>query len=211
LKDTSVLKTMLLIGLPAKAVLTGVMLFALPLLLASQGFAKEDIGQITMIYAAAVIFASTAVAQYADKTGETGKILFYGGLLTALGLGTISLVGIPAVINWSANTIPATLIILSGVIMVGLAHGLINAPVVTHVAETRIAAELGAGNVAATYRLVERFGHMLGPVIMGQAFVFFGLSWISVGFVGLGVFILTVMFPNPAATATSSNTNASAS
>lgn len=211
LKDMSVLKTMLLIGLPAKAVLTGVMLFALPLLLANQGFAKEDIGQITMIYAAAVIFASTAVAQYADKTGETGRILFYGGVLTAFGLATISLVGIPAIINWSQNTIPATLIILAGVIMVGLAHGLINAPVVTHVAETRIATELGAGNVAATYRLVERFGHMLGPVMMGQAFVFFGLSWISVGFVGLGVFILTVMFPNSAAPANSSNTNASAS
>lgn len=210
MKDMSVVKTMLLIGLPAKAVLTGVVLFALPLLLTGQGFAKEDIGQITMIYAGAVIFASTAVAQYADKTGETGKVLFYGGVLTALGLGTISLVGMPAIINWSSNTIPATLLILAGVVMVGLAHGLINAPVVTHVAETKVADALGAGNVAATYRLVERFGHMLGPVIMGQAFALFGLSWASVGFVGLGIFVLTVMFPDPAAPVKSSNTNASA-
>ena len=207
MKDVSFLKTMLLIGVPAKAVLTGVVLFALPLLLTNQGYAKEDIGQITMIYAAAVIFASTAVAQYADRTGETGRVLFYGGILTAAGLGTISLVGMPSIINWSSNTVPATLIILAGVIMIGLAHGLVNAPVVTHVAETKVAATLGASNVAATYRLVERFGHMLGPVIMGQIFIYFGLSWAAVGFVGLGVFILAVMFPNPAVPAKSSNSN----
>jgi MFS family permease len=207
MKDVSFLKTMVLIGVPAKAVLTGVVLFALPLLLTNQGYAKEDIGQITMIYAAAVIFASNAVAQYADRTGETGRVLFYGGILTAAGLGTISLVGMPSIINWSSNTFPATLIILAGVIMVGLAHGLVNAPVVTHVAETRIAASLGAGNVAATYRLVERFGHMLGPVIMGQIFIYFGLSWAAVGFVGLGIFILSVLFPNPAAVTASSKSN----
>lgn len=197
MKDASFLKTMLLIGVPAKAVLTGVVLFALPLLLTNHGYAKEDIGQITMIYAIAVIFASTAVAQYADRTGETGRVLFYGGLLTAAGLGTISLVGISSIINWSTNSIPATLIIMAGVIMVGLAHGLVNAPVVTHVAETKVASSLGAANVAATYRLVERFGHMLGPVIMGQMFLYFGLSWAAVGFFGLGVFILAVLFPNP--------------
>jgi hypothetical protein len=211
LKDTSFLKTMLLIGVPAKSVLTGVVLFALPLLLTNQGYAKEDIGQITMLYAASVIFASTAVAQYADRTGETGKVLFYGGILTAVGLGTISLVGLPSIINWNSNTVPATLIILVGVIMIGLAHGLINAPVVTHVAETKLAARLGAGNVAATYRLVERFGHMLGPVIMGQMFLYFGLSWAAVGFVGLGVFVLAVLFPNPVAQVESSKSNQSVS
>lgn len=210
MKDASFLKTMLLIGVPAKAVLTGVVLFALPMLLAKQGFAKEDIGQITMVYAAAVIFASTAVAQYADRTGETGKVLFYGGLLTAAGLGTISLVGMSAIIDWNTNTIPATLLILAGVIMVGLAHGLVNAPVVTHVAETQVAASLGAGNVAATYRLVERFGHMIGPVIMGQCFAYFGLTWSAVGFVGLAVFILAALFPTPAETQKSAKTDATA-
>ena len=52
IRDSEFLRSILLIGVPAKAVLTGVVLFGLPLLLSEQGFAKEDIGQITMLYAA---------------------------------------------------------------------------------------------------------------------------------------------------------------
>ena len=51
-KDIQFLKTMFLIGIPAKAILTGIIIFALPLLLSQRGYPQEDIGQIIMVYAA---------------------------------------------------------------------------------------------------------------------------------------------------------------
>ncbi|MCA0406563.1 MAG: MFS transporter [Proteobacteria bacterium] len=196
LRNGPFLKSMLLIGVPAKAVLTGVLLFALPLLLTKAGYAREDIGQITMVYAGAVIVASSLISAYTDRSGQTERILVAGGALTALGLVLISFAGLDMFAGKDASGLGMTALIVVGVTVVGISHGFINAPVVTHVAESEIAGELGVANVASTYRLVERLGHMTGPVIMGQVFLFFGPSWSTIGWVGAGVLLLTILFPS---------------
>lgn len=196
LRNGPFLKSMLLIGVPAKAVLTGVVLFALPMLMTKQGYAREDIGQFTMVYAGAVIMASSLVATYADRSRQTERILVAGGTLTAIGLIVVSLVGLDMFSGKDVHPAWITGLIVVGVSIIGIAHGFINAPVVTHVAESRIAGELGVSNVASTYRLIERLGHMLGPVLMGQVFLYFGPSWSSIGWVGAGILFLTVLFPS---------------
>lgn len=194
------LKSMLLIGVPAKAVLTGIMLFSLPMLLSKAGYAREDIGQFTMVYAGAVILASSMISGYADRSRQTERVLVAGGALTAMGLIVISMVGLDLVSGKDANPAWSTALIAIGVSLVGVAHGFINAPVVTHVAESRIAGELGVNNVASTYRLIERIGHMLGPVLMGQVFLYFGPSWSVIGWVGAAVLFLTILFPSESQT-----------
>lgn len=196
LRNGPFLKSMLLVGVPAKAVLTGVVLFALPMLMTKQGYAREDIGQFTMVYAGAVILASSLVATYADRSRQTERILVAGGALTAVGLIVVSLVGLDMFSGKDVHPAWITGLIVLGVSIIGVAHGFINAPVVTHVAESRIAGELGVSNVASTYRLIERLGHMLGPVLMGQVFLYFGPSWSSIGWVGAGILFLTVLFPS---------------
>jgi predicted MFS family arabinose efflux permease len=193
-KDGHFNRTMLLVGVPAKAILTGVVLFALPLLLAKQGFVREDIGQITMAYAGAVIIASHFMAQKADRSGDTERILFHGACLTGAGLVIISLAGFPNVVNWSTNSGLGTFVIVAGVIMVGVAHGFINAPIVTHVTDASIANQVGATNVAAAYRLLERIGHVMGPLIMGQVFLYQGVSWVSFAVIGCITFLLGALF-----------------
>ena len=136
LRDPQFLKTIWLIGLPAKAVLTGVILFALPLLLIKQGFRQEDVGQITMTYGAAVIAASAWVSARANwRRLSTGSILVLGALLSGCGLLLISTVG------WKPNgfdvalVLPSALVVVIGVIIIGVGHGFINAPVIAQVAE----------------------------------------------------------------------------
>jgi MFS family permease len=196
LSNSAFLKSMFFIGVPAKAVLTGVVIFAMPLLLSSHGFAREDIGQITMVYAAGVIMASTLISKYADQSRQTERVLVYGGMLTALGMLLIATVDLDVISGKGANPALGTFVIVLGISVIGVAHGFINAPVVTHVAESRIAQELGVANVTSTYRLIERFGHMLGPVCMSQLFVFFGASWSLIGCIGIGILALTLMFPD---------------
>jgi hypothetical protein len=89
-----------------------------------------------------------------------------------------------------------------GVVVIGLAHGFINAPVVTHVAHSDLAARIGANPVTTTYRFLERVGHVAGPLVVGQLFLIWGqspqiLAWIGVATVTLGVLFLVSKAPPP--------------
>jgi hypothetical protein len=173
-------------------------LFALPILLTKQGFLKEDVGQIIMVYAAAVILSSHFASVRADSKRDTEGMLFKGAYLTAAGLITMSLVGFPSIVNWDAGNTLGTVLIVTGALIVGLAHGYINAPVVSHVIDSKITPTVGMVNTAATYRLVERLGHVAGPLIMGQIFIFGGLSWTVLMGVGFAILFLGVLFLSPA-------------
>jgi hypothetical protein len=87
-----------------------------------------------------------------------------------------------------------------GVVVVGLSHGFINAPVVTHVAHSSLSQEIGATPVTTTYRFLERIGHVAGPFIVGQLFLLWGqhaevLAWIGVMTTVLGLLFLVKRSP----------------
>jgi predicted MFS family arabinose efflux permease len=193
LRDVDFLKAIGLIGLPAKAVLTGVILFALPLLLANQGFGQEDVGQITMMYAISVIAGSSWVSGRRNGPHATAAILVWGAILSGAGLLLISILG------WKMNLagvsgIPATAVIVTGVMIVGLGHGFINAPVVTQVTGSKISGRLGAVSVAATYRLLERAGHTAGPVVVGQVIAYTASSPLALGWIGGTLIVFGLIF-----------------
>jgi MFS family permease len=202
-RDLEFLKTMILVGVPAKAVLTGVIIFALPLILNTSGYRHEDIGQVIMIYAAAVIVASRFVSRMVDRTGRTTRVLFWGCVLSGLGL---LLIDVDRWVGTAQGGLPfGTAALIIGVAVVGIAHGFVNAPVVTHVADSALAKQMGPSMVTATYRFLERAGHIAGPIIMGQLLSYFGrgsalLSWIGVSFVLFGLlfaFRLAPAQPSP--------------
>ena len=188
LADGQFLRSMAFIGVPAKSIMTGVILFTLPLLLSKHGLANEDIGQITMVYSASVLWASTLVAKRADKQGGIKNILFLGALLSSAGLLAIAAGGrIDA-------PILSIITIIGGVGLVGVAHGFINAPVVTHVSDSPVSTKVGAASVAATYRLLERVGHVVGPGLMGQMLLMFGQDWSTIFWIAGGVAGLAFLF-----------------
>ncbi len=201
LRDPQFMQIILMIGIPAKAVLTGVVLFAMPLLLHAMGFAKEDIGQITMIYAGCVIASSAIAGHLADTSGNCHRLLVWGALLSALGLLVISISGHPAVVASSHAVFWKTSVIVLGSALIGWAHGLINAPVVTHITDTGISARIGDGQTAAVYRLLERAGHMLGPIVVGQLFLAFGTTPEVLGALSVVMVVLALAFHlvNPSA------------
>jgi predicted MFS family arabinose efflux permease len=191
------LKTMFCIGVPAKAILTGAITFALPLLLGQQGFRQEEIGQIIMLYGIGVVVASTYMSRIVDRTGNTEAILFWGAAVSAVGLVLMGSMGSSFFPNQMLNTAA----IIGGVVIVGIAHGFINAPVVTHVAHSQLAQDIGANPVTTTYRFLERIGHVAGPFLVGQYFLIWGqgphvLIWIGIATAALGfLFIIRTDAP----------------
>lgn len=197
INDLAFMKTILLIGIPAKAVLTGVVLFGMPLLLTKLGYHKEDIGQVTMIYAAAVIGASAYVAKLVDQRGRSDAFLFWGSTLTAAGLVLVAALGwAPGVDAVGQGTGQVALIVLA-VVVIGVGHGLINAPILTHVSELDVSARCGSSAIAATYRFLERIGHAIGPMIVGQLLIMSGGSPTVFAWVAAGLLVLGLLFAAP--------------
>jgi len=192
LKNFEFIKTMVTIGLPAKAVLTGVVTFGLPLLLAKGGYAQEDIGQIIMIYAISVVCANRFISVYVDRVGTARGVLFQGALLTAAGLALAAVSGTldPST---SAEYLPTILLVL-GVIMVGVSHGFINAPVVSFIADSKLSKQIGTSTTTATYRFLERIGHVAGPVIVGQLLIWTNFEWSAVAILGGVIAAFGVIF-----------------
>jgi hypothetical protein len=209
MKDLEFVKTILLVGMPAKAVLTGVIIFALPLLLARLEFAQEDIGQIIMLYAAGVLVASRWVSRRVDRAGKTTPVLFWGSVVCGAGLLLIGIGNVAAstgeiVLPYlgefpglAENPQLATGLVIAGVVVLGVAHGFINAPVVTHVAATAAAARIGRSAATATYRFLERVGHVAGPILVGQLLILTGHNPLAIAFVGGAVVLFGVLFLVP--------------
>src|SRR5207244_2937514 len=151
----------------------GTITFALPLLLSQNDYRLEEIGQIIMLYGIGVVAASTYVSRLVDRTGNTEAILFWGAAISGIGLILIGLMGSASVMGSGMGN---TVVVVMGVLVVGVAHGFINAPVVTHVAHSKLAGQIGANQAATTYRFLERIGHVAGPFLVGQFFLIWGQS-----------------------------------
>jgi predicted MFS family arabinose efflux permease len=186
------LRALLLIGAPAKAVLTGAVGFALPLLLGGLSWAPEDIGQIIMLYAAGVLLSGGAAARFVDRTQHSSATLALGGLASALALGCIGVTGL-----WTPSPVLHVILVAGGTLLLGLAHGCINAPVITYIAGTSAATTLGANGAMALYRVVERVGHVLGPLLAGQLLLLSGGGAQAFLWIGAGLLACLLLFLLP--------------
>ena len=185
--------TTLLVGIPAKAVLTGVIIFAMPLVLSNLKLEREDIGQVIMFYALGVLISSHYVSRYADRVGKIRNILVIGLSLSGLGMVVIGSIGWSGFNADNLGPVIVTLVLLAGTFIVGVAHGCINAPVITHIASTSAAQRLGEAPVTAFYRFIERVGHIAGPLVVGQLYFMSNQSPLVIAW--LGVIMLAFAIP----------------
>jgi hypothetical protein len=101
--------------------------------------------------------------------------------------------------EWSAlnslyGELLPTIVIAFGVMIVGMAHGCVNAPVVTHIADLKLARRIGVDATTATYRFLERVGHIAGPIVAGQMFLMIGISPAVVTWFGAATIVLAIVF-----------------
>jgi MFS family permease len=193
LSDFQFVKAIFLVGIVTKAALTGVTIFALPILMARLDYAQEDIGQILMFYSGGVLISSHLVSKLADRTGKTGPLLFWGSIGSGIGLVLIGMMG------WETQAaaqrpLLATAILIAGMAVLGLAHGFINAPIITHIGNTPVAGQVGRASTVAIYRFLERIGHIMGPIIVGQLLLANSLNPITISWIGIATVVLGLTF-----------------
>lgn len=221
LRDREFLSALVLVGIFSKIVLAGVVMFALPLILSRLDMPQEDIGQILMLYAAAGLFSARFGAPVVDHLRNARLTLLGAGIAAGLGMVLVGLItrnpdlaldlaplvgadtagwlaGMVTDFNtWLAGlSLPAaeTLVLAIGVLTMGAAQGLIAAPIITQVGETPAGRAIGTLQAAAHYRLLERVGHVLGPLVVGQILVLTQYSSVTVAVFGVLSVVFSVLF-----------------
>jgi len=141
-------------SVPTKLMLTGYLFYLVPVHLHALGETPPAIGRIMMSYGLIIVMLGPWVSRAADRTGRHALFAGLGGLVG--GIGTLSVLLDPGVAG-----------VLAGVAALGIAHALNNATQLALVPEVCRAecARIGSTSVFAVYRLLERGGSVLGPLL----------------------------------------------
>jgi MFS family permease len=187
--DFRFLKAVVLIAIPTRIIMIGLIVSNLPLVLSRQAYQPDDIGQIMMFYSGGVLISSYFISRVVDRTGRLGMVLFIGLIGSGIGVALVGLMG------WQWNSFPfmATVVLLVGLGILGLSHGFIQAPAITYVNDTRTADSLGRSSATSIYRLYERIGNITGPVLISQLLIWNNqntlvITWIGLGIIAFGLF-----------------------
>jgi MFS family permease len=144
----------MLAAMPAKILLTGVCFYLLPLHVVNVGSTQSMAGRLLMTYAVVMVLMAPLAAALAS-TRERMQWLVGGGLVVS-GVGAACVLG-GADVGW----------LMAAVILIGAGQSLSISAQSALVAEhcPLEIAELGEGVVYGVYRLLERIGNALGPML----------------------------------------------
>lgn len=170
--DRSFLMVTLFSAIPSKIALTGFLYFSAPLFISSLDATKSTGGRVIMLYGLFIICLSSLIAQYADRFKSRLPLILFGGTLGALAIA------IPA-------AMPSLVGLMISIALLGMAHAIAVPSQLTFITETNqtLCARLGLGQVVGIFRLMERVGNILGPIIFGLFISLFGITqaygWLS--------------------------------
>ncbi|MBA7562128.1 hypothetical protein ES708_03777 [subsurface metagenome] len=213
LKDREFIKSLAFVGLIAKMSITGVVLFALPLIMARMNYAKEDIGQAIMLYYIASMLISRYAAKLVDRLDATKIFLFLSNLVGGIGMFVLGLIGVNQITGTTrlpvsaslnrlalafngimATTSLKTLALLICLVLAGVSNGLMAAPILTHITKTKAAKRYGNKSMTATYIFLERIGHVVGPMFVSFLFILSGQKNTAISLFGAITIILGLIF-----------------
>lgn len=177
---------MLLSAVPTKIASTAFLFCLVPLLLTADGASKAEIGRVQMMYFLAFILVSPMAATLSDRWQARRGFITLGGLGTAVSC-------LPILATHALWAPPLAIALF------GLSQALIGAPQLTLVSQ--IARDGGLPETAAIgwYRMIERLGGALGPVLaMAVAVVSsYREAMLGIGLLcGLSALVYWILFRN---------------
>ena len=182
-----------LAAMPAKIILTGICFYLVPLYLVSIGSTQSMAGRVLMTYAVVMVLVVPIAGAFAG-TREQREWLVGAGLLVS-GIGGMLMI-VSSSVPW----------VFASVFLIGLGQSLSITAQSALVSDQCVEAieRMGDHTVYGVYRLLERIGNALGPLIAAGLVMAFGYqqSFVAIGALALAcgaVFLLaTRAGSNPA-------------
>lgn len=182
-----------LAAMPAKILLTGLCFYLMPLYVSSIGDTQSMAGRVLMTYAVAMVVLAPLTASWATSTDRMHWLVGGGLVVSGLG-GVLMLAG--AGVGW----------VFLAVVLVGLGQSM------SISAQSALVSEhcgpeierLGEGTVYGVYRLLERLGNAMGPLLAAVLlrWLDYRLSFVALGglvaFCGIAFLLATRRSTQPA-------------
>lgn len=165
-----------LAAVPAKIALTGFLYYSAPLYLKMLGNNQSTTGRVMMAYGLAIILLSPFIAKLADKFGRLRWFVSLGGFGAAFAMFIIYF-------------FDSTIGLLISISLLGIAHAIGVSPQLALVNDfcKDVVQEVGSGTATGIFRLIERIGNVLGPIIAGLLIAQFDFKG---AFLGIGILCL---------------------
>ena len=179
LSDSRLFAVTVFAAIPGKLILTGFLFYLVPLYLIELGYRLSVVGWMITLYGASTLACASLAARFADRTGRHAAVVAAGGAL--VGLGCLASVYDTA-IGGAFNAVVVAIVAL------GVGHALSltsEIAIVQHAARRR--GGLHQASMVSAYRLAERGGMVLGPIVAGTLAASFGYQG---AIVGIGVILL---------------------
>ncbi len=182
LTNLKFLGLLLLAAVPAKLILVAYCYFLLPLYLTASGHSAATSGRIIMIYSVLMVLFVPIAADMLDRFNQARRVNSQVWFVS-IGIALSGLAGLAMLIP---NDIVAAAVLVS---ILGVAQALSITPqaaMVPQLARAEIAAR-GEATVYGYYRLVERIGSAVGPLVAAAL-----LQWVTFrqSFIVLGAIVL---------------------
>ncbi|MCC2597571.1 MFS transporter [Pusillimonas sp. MFBS29] len=166
--------------IPFSIAQVGLLTYALPLYMDAQGAGSASVGRILMLYGLCVIYIGPWMGRMADHSANKKSWIVLGGLIGSAGL--LSMYFFSGVMAAGA-----------AVVLLAVASCLAGGAQTAYMLSLDNVQRYGAGGATSVMRAADKFGQMLGPLLVGGLFASVGISG---GLALTGVFYLlaTLLF-----------------
>ncbi|MFW7342225.1 MFS transporter [Pollutimonas sp. H1-120] len=156
---------MLLVGciIPFSIAQVGLLTYALPLYAEAYGATAASVGRILMLYGFCVIYVGPYMARLADQSAFKKHWIVAGGLVGSAGLLSL----------YFASGILAAAF---SVVLLALASCLAGGAQTAYMLSLDNVQRYGAGGATSVMRAADKFGQMLGPLMVGGLFASMGIA-----------------------------------
>lgn len=156
LSDRTFFATTVFAAIPTKLLLSGFLFYLAPLYLFELGNSQSAIGRIMMVYGLVTIALTPLISRAADFKGRYSLFVALGGFVA--GGGCLAILTVED--SWT---------VLAAIALMGFGHAAIMAPQLAAIQQIGASGRTGIGQatVVSAFRLLERLGTILGPVVAG--------------------------------------------
>ena len=187
LHDWDFIKTIFFTGFFSKVTLSGVIFFALPLILSKYEFTKSQIGQVIVFYSIGILIGGFLVSRY-KMIKINQKPLMLGLILSALSMISIGL------LEFLHGNIFMTPILIVSLCFLGISHSIISSYLLPNIFNFNITKHLGISHVRPFVLTCERGGNIFGPLIMMELIILFDYSFFPILVFGLVAILFALIF-----------------
>lgn len=149
--------------IPFSIAQVGLLTYALPIYLNAHGASVTSVGRVLMLYGFCVIYFGPFMGRLADRSRYKKYWMVGGGLI-----GSSGLLGM-----YFADGIGVAAL---AVLLLALASCLAGGAQTAYMLSLRHVQDYGAGQATSVMRAADKFGQMLGPLLLGGLFAVIGIG-----------------------------------